>query len=252
MVSSRPGGLTSTLVVLLSSLPSVHSAACRSSGRIPRKISIKSFSSKEGADPAPMPASRRHTMASMGSAGLLSLLMSSRHARADPRQGGDREGLTARGPNNVFAEGRTLLCDGDCEKLLEKSPLVETRSGLSYRDIVVGTGPKPPKGYQVTTNAVMMVADEKGELQPFVNSLARGFPMEFRIGTGSTIKGIDEGVSAMRLGGIRRLYIPAELSFPNGVRSDSRAPQVPPRTPIVVDVQLAYISGLDMEDEDVE
>jgi len=194
---------------------------------------------------------RRRAMSGIGLSSVLALNRLGL-AWADPRQGGDREGLTARGPNNVFAEGRTLLCDAECEEILMKSPLVETKTGLSYRDIRIGTGPKPPKGFQVTTNAVMMVADEKGELQPFVNSLARGFPIEFRIGTGSTIKGIDEGVSAMRLGGIRRLYIPAELSFPNGVRSDSRAPQVPPRTPIVVDVQLAYISGLDMEDEDVE
>ena len=61
---------------------------------------------------------------------------------------------------------------------------VETKSGLSYRDIEVGSGPKPPKGFQITVNAVMMVEEQK-ELRPFVNSLQRGFPIEFRIGTGS-------------------------------------------------------------------
>ena len=66
------------------------------------------------------------------------------------------------------------------------------------------------------------------------------------------IKGLDEGIRSMRLGGVRRLYIPAELSFPNGVKSTPGAPQVPPRTPIIADVQLAYISGMDAEDEDVE
>jgi len=174
-------------------------------------------------------------------------------SRADPRQGGDREGLTARGANNVFAGGRTELCDKGCQQALEEMPLVETKSGLKYRDIEVGQGPRPPKGFQITVNAVMMVPRPGGELITFVNSLERGFPIEFRIGTGSTIKGIDEGVSTMRLGGIRRLYIPGSLSFPNGVKATSpSAPTVPSGSPVVVDVQLAYISGLDMEDDDVE
>ncbi|GAB5367272.1 hypothetical protein AAMO2058_001215900 [Amorphochlora amoebiformis] len=193
----------------------------------------------------------RRGVLALGGGGLGYLLRSG-GARGDPRQGGDREGLTARGPNNVFAGGRSVLCDDTCLGSLDDLRLVTTPSGLSFRDIEVGSGPKPPKGYQITINAVMSVKDEEGNLQPFVNSLARGFPIEFRVGTGSTIKGIDEGVSSMRLGGIRRLYIPGPLSYTNGVRTTGAGPQVPPGSPIVVDIQLAYISGLDMEDEDVE
>ena len=52
----------------------------------------------------------------------------------------------------------------------------------------------------------------------------------------------------MRAGGIRRLYIPGSLSFPNGLKAAAGRPTVPPNSPVVFDVQLVYIPGLDDEE----
>jgi peptidylprolyl isomerase len=63
------------------------------------------------------------------------------------------------------------------------------------------------------------------------------------------VAGLDEGVTTMQPGGIRRLYIPGSLSFPNGLKAGPGRPSVPPNSPVVFDVQLLYIPGLEDEDE---
>lgn len=61
------------------------------------------------------------------------------------------------------------------------------------------------------------------------------------------IPGLDEGILSMRSGGVRRLYIPGSLSFPKGLASGPGRPRVPPKSPVMFDVQLLYVPGLDEE-----
>lgn len=140
-------------------------------------------------------------------------------------------------------EEKPKLCDAACESELENVPMVTTESGLQYKDIKVGEGPSPPIGFQVAANYVAMVPNG----QIFDSSLEKGQPYIFRVGSGQVIKGLDEGILSMKVGGLRRLYIPGLLAFPKGLTSAPGRPRVPPSSPVVFDVNLLYIPGLDDE-----
>ncbi|XVE80995.1 hypothetical protein DITRI_Ditri15bG0026900 [Diplodiscus trichospermus] len=141
-------------------------------------------------------------------------------------------------------EEKPKLCDDACEKELENIPMVTTESGLQYKDIRVGEGPSPPVGFQVAANYVAMIPSG----QIFDSSLEKGQPYIFRVGSGQVIKGLDEGILSMKVGGKRRLYIPGPLAFPKGLTSAPGRPRVAPSSPVVFDVSLEYIPGLELEE----
>ncbi|XP_022723099.1 peptidyl-prolyl cis-trans isomerase FKBP16-3, chloroplastic isoform X2 [Durio zibethinus] len=153
--------------------------------------------------------------------------------------------------NSPYANGaglppaeKPILCDDACEKELENVPMVTTESGLQYKDIKVGGGPTPPVGFQVAANYVAMIPSG----QIFDSSLEKGQPYIFRVGSGQVIKGLDEGILSMKVGGKRRLYIPGLLAFPKGLSSAPGRPRVAPSSPVVFDVSLEYIPGLEDEE----
>eukprot|EP00898_Chlorokybus_atmophyticus_P006349 jgi/Chlat1/6715/Chrsp50S06423 len=137
------------------------------------------------------------------------------------------------------------LCTGECLKQLDSIDMQTTKSGLQYKDIVVGKGPSPRIGFQVAVNYVAMVPNG----QVFNSSLEAKRPYIIRIGTGQVIPGLDEGVQTMKVGGLRRLYIPGNMAFPKGLGSAPGRPRVPPSSPVVFDVELLFIPGLDDEEE---
>ncbi|CAK9134852.1 unnamed protein product [Ilex paraguariensis] len=137
------------------------------------------------------------------------------------------------------------LCDDTCEKELDNVPMVTTDSGLQYKDIKVGRGPSPPVGFQVAANYVAMVPSG----QIFDSSLEKSQLYIFRVGSGQVIKGLDEGILSMKVGGKRRLYIPGSLAFPKGLTSAPGRPRVAPNSPVVFDVSLEYIPGLEDDEE---
>ncbi|KAK1606753.1 hypothetical protein QYE76_030426 [Lolium multiflorum] len=140
-------------------------------------------------------------------------------------------------------EEKPKLCEDACVKELENVPMVTTESGLQYKDIIVGQGPSPPIGFQVAANCVAMVPPG----QIFDSSLEKGQPYIFRVGAGQVIKGLDEGLLTMKVGGLRRLYIPGPLAFPKGLTSAPGRPRVAPSSPVIFDVNLLFIPGLDDE-----
>ncbi|KAK1272013.1 hypothetical protein QJS04_geneDACA014200 [Acorus gramineus] len=142
-------------------------------------------------------------------------------------------------------EEKPKLCDAECEKELENVPMVTTESGLQYKDIQIGRGPSPPIGFQVAANYVAMVSNG----QIFDSSLEKGIPYLFRVGSGQVIKGLDEGILSMKAGGKRRLYIPGSLAFPKGLTSAPGRPRVAPNSPVIFDVSLEYIPGLELDEE---
>lgn len=89
----------------------------------------------------------------------------------------------------------------------------QTPSGLSYEDSVVGTGATPQKGQKCRMHYTgwLWVNGAKGS--KFDSSLDRGEPFEFPLGMGRVIKGWDEGVASMQVGGKRTLLIPPALGY---------------------------------------
>lgn len=112
---------------------------------------------------------------------------------------------------------------------------VTTASGLKYVDEVVGKGESPAPGKMCTVHYTGWLEDGT----KFQSSLDANKPLEFRIGTGSVIKGWDEGIMTMKVGGKRKLMIPSDLGYgPPG-----SPPLIPPDANLVFDVELLAVKG---------
>ena len=112
------------------------------------------------------------------------------------------------------------------------SETVTTDSGLRYKIIKEGTGPKPQKGDKVKVHYTGKLTDST----VFDSSKNRG-PFVFNVGTGRVIKGWDEGVIDMKVGEVRELVIPPDLAY--GKRG--APPVIPPDATLVFDVELLEI-----------
>jgi len=111
---------------------------------------------------------------------------------------------------------------------------VTTSSGLKIIDVKPGTGPVPKAGQTVTVNYTgwLFVDGKKGK--KFDSSLDRGQPFSFTIGQGQVIKGWDEGLSTMHVGGKRTLIIPPDLGYgASGAGAD-----IPPGATLIFEVDL--------------
>jgi FKBP-type peptidyl-prolyl cis-trans isomerase FkpA len=111
---------------------------------------------------------------------------------------------------------------------------VTTESGLRYEDIVVGTGPSPQPGQEVTVHYTGTLEDGT----KFDSSLDRGQPLKIQIGVGRVIKGWDEGVMTMKVGGKRKLVIPPQLGY--GARGGG---PIPPNSTLVFEVELLDVKS---------
>lgn len=116
----------------------------------------------------------------------------------------------------------------------KESKMVKTESGLGYEDLVVGTGPSPEPGQTCVMHYTgwLWVNEEKGA--KFDSSVDRGRPFEFPIGRGRVIKGWDEGVATMKVGGKRTLLIPPQLGY--GDRGAGNV--IPPGATLLFEVEL--------------
>ncbi len=107
---------------------------------------------------------------------------------------------------------------------------ITTPSGLKYVDESIGAGDAPEKGKRVKVHYTGRLTDGK----KFDSSVDRGEPFEFTIGVGQVIRGWDEGVMSMKVGGKRQLIIPADLGY--GARGSP--PVIPANAELVFDVEL--------------
>lgn len=115
----------------------------------------------------------------------------------------------------------------------ENQNVVTTASGLKYVDVVEGTGATPEAGQTVFVHYTGTLEDGT----KFDSSRDRNRPFSFRLGAGQVIKGWDEGLSTMKVGGQRRLIIPPELGY--GARGAGGV--IPPNATLIFDVELLKI-----------
>jgi FKBP-type peptidyl-prolyl cis-trans isomerase len=110
---------------------------------------------------------------------------------------------------------------------------ITTSSGLMYVDQVVGTGEAAVAGKSVTVHYTGWLTNG----QKFDSSVDRGQPFTFPLGAGRVIKGWDEGVQGMKVGGKRKLTIPSNLGY--GARGAGGA--IPPNATLIFDVELLSV-----------
>jgi peptidylprolyl isomerase len=150
---------------------------------------------------------------------------------ASPPTGGVKPGASATA-NQPAAP--TQATDGNAPGIPPLSqPIQTTASGLRYMDEKVGGGASPKSGQHVTVHYTGWLTNGT----KFDSSRDRNQPFAFAIGQGQVIKGWDEGVLAMKVGGNRRLIIPAALAYgPSG-----RPPTIPANSTLIFDVELISV-----------
>jgi peptidylprolyl isomerase len=131
-----------------------------------------------------------------------------------------------------------LACSGidanDNPKDKEDAKTVTTKSGLKYIDTKEGTGDRAQAGDTVEVHYTGWTTKDG---QKFDSSLDRGQAFSFKLGQGRVIKGWDEGVAGMRVGGKRTLIIPAELGYGKRGAGD----KIPPDSELKFEVELLKI-----------
>ena len=117
---------------------------------------------------------------------------------------------------------------------VEASEYVVTDSGLKYYDLEPGDGPSPQEGQTAVVHYTGWLEDGT----KFDSSLDRGEPFAFVLGAGRVIKGWDEGVATMKVGGRRQLVIPPDLAYGAGGAGGGL---IPPNATLIFEVELIEI-----------
>ena len=115
----------------------------------------------------------------------------------------------------------------------KKGKEVVTNSGLKYEDLKVGDGAEAKKGDRVEVHYTGRLTDGK----KFDSSVDRGKPFQFSLGRGEVIKGWDEGVAGIKVGGKRKLIIPPELGY--GEKGAGKV--IPPNATLIFEVELLKV-----------
>ena len=115
---------------------------------------------------------------------------------------------------------------------VDLSKLQKTETGVLYQDVTVGTGAEAKYNTRVTVHYTGWLPNGKQ-----FDSSRNGTPFQFTIGAKEVIRGWDEGVPGMKVGGRRKLVLPADL----GYGRDGAPPDIPPNSVLVFDVELLEV-----------
>jgi len=123
----------------------------------------------------------------------------------------------------------------NAEAAARAGELVTTPSGLQYQDIKVGTGMVARVGAQAIVHYTGWLRNRDGSPgKKFDSSRDRDEPFQFVVGLGQVIPGWDEGVQGMKVGGVRKLIVPASL----GYGSKGAGNDIPPNAKLIFEVEL--------------
>lgn len=134
--------------------------------------------------------------------------------------------------SNVVVKEATKLMEPISGKKTVDENLITTASGLQYVELVEGTGAQPIAGQTVVVHYTGTLTDGS----KFDSSRDRNQPFSFKIGAGRVIQGWDEGLATMKIGGRRKLVIPAKLGY-----GDRGAGPIPGGATLLFDVELLKI-----------
>jgi peptidylprolyl isomerase len=137
-------------------------------------------------------------------------------------------------PDAAGRDGRRAAEKDDKE---EEKKMTKTDSGLEYRDVKEGTGEKPKKGQTCVVHYTGWLWVDGAKGKKFDSSKDRGQPFDFHVGEEEVIKGWDEGVAGMKVGGKRELVIPPDLGY--GKRGAGGA--IPPDATLFFEVELLEV-----------
>jgi len=133
-------------------------------------------------------------------------------------------------PASADEKGKTGSGGGkEGSSKMQKSP-----TGLQYEDVKVGTGAQPRTGQTCVMHYTGWLWENGAKGKKFDSSVDRGQPFEFALGQGMVIKGWDEGVATMKVGGKRNLLIPPSLGY--GARGAGGV--IPPNATLLFEVEL--------------
>ena len=116
--------------------------------------------------------------------------------------------------------------------------MITSPSGLQYEDTLIGTGAEAARGQSVTVHYTGWLFNNGTQGAKFDSSKDRNDPFVFSLGAGMVIRGWDEGVAGMKVGGSRTLIIPADLGY--GARGAGGV--IPPNATLKFDVELLGLS----------
>jgi peptidylprolyl isomerase len=120
---------------------------------------------------------------------------------------------------------------------LAQGKVITTASGLKYIDVTVGTGPSPQRNQTAVVHYTGWLYENGQKGAKFDSSVDRGQPFSFPVGAGRVIKGWDEGVASMKVGGKRTLIIPPALGY--GARGAGGI--ISPNSTLMFDVELLKV-----------
>jgi peptidylprolyl isomerase len=134
----------------------------------------------------------------------------------------------------ALVAGLGVILTGSFTPAAAQAKTMTTASGLKITDTTVGTGASPKTGQTCVMHYTGWLYTNGIKGKKFDSSVDRGEPFEFPIGTGRVIKGWDEGVASMKVGGKRTLIIPPALGY--GERGAGGV--IPPNATLMFDVEL--------------
>jgi peptidylprolyl isomerase len=170
-------------------------------------------------------------IAGCGSSGSSSTITIGNENKADNALAKSGTGATSTTPTTATATAKTPASGPLSTEPSVKPPSGAAPSKLVVKDLIKGTGPEAKAGQSVTVNYVGVLYHGGSK---FDASWKRNEPFTFNLGQGGVIKGWDQGVAGMKVGGRRELIIPSALAYgPNG-----SPPKIPPNAPLVFVIDL--------------